>query len=273
MLRILLVFISLLQVSFQVGFQKELNVNIPFPPILVRHENIATGHLRPLGWQNRAEAPVAEEASNLGPEKFWDLYINKSKPVVFRGLVFGSDAVDRWTDIYLNRAYGYLDIKVSQRRQTIKTIEDPTEQMSLKAFLQGYRVENWYLRGIMPDDMLVEVPVPHLLSCGPFVQSSLFRQHEAKTEKDSDSKKNKIKLLSGKVESQKFELPKIAQLVEPYFWLSAGDTSSLIHSHPEHNLHCVLDGRKDFIVIPEDQFTKRLLPNEKRLLAQKAGLG
>ena len=31
--------------------------------------------------------------------------------------------------------------------------------------------------------------------------------------------------------------------------MSSGGTSSLIHSHADHNLHCVLSGRKDFIVI------------------------
>ena len=35
-------------------------------------------------------------------------------------------------------------------------------------------------------------------------------------------------------------------------WISSGGTSSLLHSHADHNLHCVLDGRKDFIVIHPD---------------------
>lgn len=254
------------------GFQKDLNVDIPFPPILDRRDGIPTGHLRPLGWQNRAEAPVHEESVSLEPEKFWDTYINKSKPTVIRGLVLGSDAVERWTDIYLNRVYGHLDIKVAQRKQTFKSIEEDQAQMSLKKFLQGYRVEDWYLRGIMPEEMQLEAPVPHLFNCGPYIHSSGSKQqqqHES-TKKasggDEKMSKAKLKLLSSYEKGEnknKFELPKIAQLIEPYFWLSAGETSSLIHSHPEHNLHCVLDGRKDFILIPIDQFTSRTTSTNK----------
>ena len=31
--------------------------------------------------------------------------------------------------------------------------------------------------------------------------------------------------------------------------MSSGDTASLLHSHSDHNLHCILTGRKDFILI------------------------
>ena len=32
-------------------------------------------------------------------------------------------------------------------------------------------------------------------------------------------------------------------------WMSSGGTTSVIHSHADHNIHCLLDGRKDFILI------------------------
>ena len=35
--------------------------------------------------------------------------------------------------------------------------------------------------------------------------------------------------------------------------MSSGGTSSRLHSHDDHNLHCVLFGRRDFILI-EGQF-------------------
>ena len=31
--------------------------------------------------------------------------------------------------------------------------------------------------------------------------------------------------------------------------MSSGGTSSSLHSHGDHNIHCVIDGRKDFILI------------------------
>lgn len=39
--------------------------------------------------------------------------------------------------------------------------------------------------------------------------------------------------------------------------MSAGETSSLLHSVPDDQMHCVLDGRKDFILVPGDQFTSK----------------
>ena len=53
-----------------------------------------------------------------------------------------------------------------------------------------------------------------------------------------------------------FQLPKVVscgtfkdRLVEAELWMSSGGTSSSLHSHNDHNIHCVLDGRKDFILI------------------------
>ena len=39
------------------------------------------------------------------------------------------------------------------------------------------------------------------------------------------------------------------RLVEAELWMSSGGTSSLLHSHHDHNIHCVVDGRKDFVLI------------------------
>jgi len=38
-------------------------------------------------------------------------------------------------------------------------------------------------------------------------------------------------------------------LQEAEIWMSSGGTVSLLHSHADHNLHCVMAGRKDFILI------------------------
>ena len=32
-------------------------------------------------------------------------------------------------------------------------------------------------------------------------------------------------------------------------WMSSGGTASLLHTHADHSLHCVLAGRKDFILV------------------------
>lgn len=38
-------------------------------------------------------------------------------------------------------------------------------------------------------------------------------------------------------------------LMESEIWMSSGGTASLLHSHADHDLHCLLAGRKDFILI------------------------
>jgi len=32
-------------------------------------------------------------------------------------------------------------------------------------------------------------------------------------------------------------------------WMSSGGTSSTLHYDPDHNMHCLISGRKDFIMI------------------------
>jgi hypothetical protein len=231
------------------GFQKNLDINIPFPPILDYRENIPTGHLRPLGWQNRADAQVSEESVNIKPEEFWDMYVKQKKPIIIRGLVSGSDVIEKWTDTYLNRNYGKLDIKVTHKKQTK---EENKVKMSLNKFLQGYRVEDWNLNVIIPDEMLPEIPLPHVINCGPFIR-------------DISEKNNKeVKLGNNSIDDSS---SKISQLIEPILLISAGETSSLLQSQPYHNIHCVFDGRADFFMIPTEQFEKlRNAKNWRNLL-------
>lgn len=256
MLKIFICFL-LLSCTSQSGFQKDLNVNIPFPPILDKRDGMPTGHLRPLGWQSRAEGPVVEEPVIIQPEPFWNKYVEKTNPVVLRGMVLGSEAIEQWTDTYLDRNYGSLEIKLAERKQNFKNFKEKT-QVKLSNFLNGYRIEDWYLNGIMPEEMQVEAPIPRLLNCGPY--TTFYDQNENNYDIIKDKLSKNFNITWNK------DFPKIAQLVEPFLWLSAGETSSLLHSHPEHNLHCVLDGRKDFILIPSEQFisNKNSLKHEKK---------
>ena len=49
------------------NFIKDLDLNVQFPPLIDRKENIPTGHLRPLGWQIRADTSVNEESAAISP--------------------------------------------------------------------------------------------------------------------------------------------------------------------------------------------------------------
>ncbi|CAH1266290.1 KDM8 [Branchiostoma lanceolatum] len=82
-------------------------------------------------------------------------------------------------------------------------------RMSLSEFLDNYQREDWYVVSLLPDPMRAEMQVPRSLLCGTF-------------------KKN---------------------ILESNLWLSAGGTKSLLHYDADHNLHCLITGRKDFIMI------------------------
>ncbi|XP_078591174.1 lysine-specific demethylase 8-like [Branchiostoma floridae x Branchiostoma japonicum] len=85
------------------------------------------------------------------------------------------------------------------------------QRMPLSEFLDNYEAEDWYVVSLLPDPMRAEMQVPRSLLCGTF-------------------KKN---------------------ILESNLWLSAGGTKSLLHYDADHNLHCLISGRKDFIMIDD----------------------
>ena len=185
------------------GFPKDMNLHVTFPPILERHESVPLGHLRPLGWQRRAESSLIEDSPSIEPERFYRLFVQGNRSVVIRGIVPPIDML--WTDSYLSRRYGDLNITVAKRKQRLV---DTLITIPLKTFLEQYRQDDLYMNIIIPDEMKPETPLPSLINCGTFRN----------------------------------------RLIEPILWISAGDTASLLQAHAQHTLHCVLDGRKDFII-------------------------
>ncbi|XP_060066869.1 bifunctional peptidase and arginyl-hydroxylase JMJD5-like [Ylistrum balloti] len=81
--------------------------------------------------------------------------------------------------------------------------------MTMDKFLLDYLHEDWYLSTILPPEMAKEFPVPGCLRCGTYRK----------------------------------------RLQEAELWMSSGGTASMLHSHEDHTLHCVLFGRKDVIII------------------------
>jgi len=68
-----------------------------------------------------------------------------------------------------------------------------------------------------------------------------------------------------------------AWLTESELWMSSGGTSSLLHSHADHDLHCVIAGRKDFILIERQfkhvfHFVDRVRPTSTDSLSTSACL-
>lgn len=185
------------------GFPKDMNLRVPFPPILEYHDSLPLGHLRPVGWQRRTEGAILEDSMNIDPARFYQLFVQGNKSVVIRGIVAPMDVL--WTDAYLSRRYGHLNVTVAKRKQRLV---DTLMMMSLKSFLELYRQDDLYMNTIIPDDMKAETPLPSMINCGSLRD----------------------------------------RLLEPIIWISAGDTASLLQARSQNTLHCVVDGRKDFII-------------------------
>ncbi|XP_071842016.1 uncharacterized protein [Apostichopus japonicus] len=99
------------------------------------------------------------------------------------------------------------------------------KKMSLSTFLKGYLKEDWYIVSVLPDEMRGEVKASKSLHCGSFTKT----------------------------------------IQETNLWMSSGETASLIHFDADHNLHCLLSGRKDFVMIDpmysEELYMARYDPN------------
>ena len=72
------------------------------------------GHLEPLG--SHREPDTIEERDDIpSPLEFWNEYVKISKPVVFRGAGKHSNAYKLWSDEYLKKKYGDLEVRLESK--------------------------------------------------------------------------------------------------------------------------------------------------------------
>ncbi|KAH3712264.1 uncharacterized protein LOC127856831 [Dreissena polymorpha] len=206
----------LLYVDGKTSFIKDMKTDVPFPPVNTQNvPGIPEGHLRPLGWQRKPEGKVREEKDALSPSTFYIRYVKTGRPAVMRGVLKEAAVTEKWEeDTYLKEKYGMLNMTITVKKEVMNRDPHTTKRrMLFRKFLMDYKYENWYLTSTVHEVMRKELPLPDVLSCGTYRD----------------------------------------RLTEAEVWMSSGGTASLLHSHGDHNVHCVLDGRKDFILI-EDQY-------------------
>lgn len=194
------------------SFVKDQRTDFVFPPVDQQIiAGIPEGHLRPLGWQKKPDGKVREEKDPITSQTFHLRYVKNSRPVVLRGLIKYASVAEKWEeDSYLKQKYGKLNVTIAVKKEVFNSEPKRNKRkMLFKKFLLDYMYENWYLSSTVHEDMMAELPLPDILSCGSYKE----------------------------------------RLTEAELWMSSGGTSSLLHSHGDHNLHCALDGRKDFILI------------------------
>lgn len=106
----------------------------------------------------------------------------------------------------------YGDLDVLTELKTENRTHGVTARMLLGDFIDVYKKKNLYVVTVLPDPMRQDLPLLPCLMCGTF--------------KDFIHELN--------------------------FWMSSGGTRSVIHFDADHNIHCIVAGRKDFMMIDPD---------------------
>lgn len=202
-----------------VKFPKDQNMDVVFPPSVSRSpyaSDIPLGHLRPLGYQRKSAGHVSTTPEELTAHALHMKFLKNNKPVLLNDVIKKKEPIlTRWS----NDTYlndKYGNLNMKVAIKRARQKQHTThEMMTFSTFLEDYKHDDWYLSSTIPHEMMEEIPLPEFLQCGSY--------HD--------------------------------RLQEAELWMSSGGTASLLHSHEDHTAHCVLFGRKDFIVI-EKQYRK-----------------
>lgn len=140
------------------------------------------------------------------PQVILNFNVSTHKPMVFRQAVANSPALDKWSDEYLAKEYGHLDVLLEVKRENRST---SPQRVNISTFIDIYTKKNVYAVTVLPDPMRKDVQAPSCLLCGTFRDF----------------------------------------VHETNFWMSNGGTRSVIHYDADENIHCIINGSKDFMMI------------------------
>ncbi|XP_070548084.1 uncharacterized protein [Ptychodera flava] len=135
---------------------KDQQTDVEFPPTIKKSNTAAvpTGHLRPLGYQRKPEGKVKEYEEAPHPKKFWEDHVSKKRPLVLRQALTESPAALNWDDDYLRKNYGDVDVLIEKKRENRDT---QPQRMQFSEFIDNYKVEDWYVVTVLPDEMRQDV--------------------------------------------------------------------------------------------------------------------
>ena len=127
-----------------------------FPQPVVEIPGEPIGHLKPFGLQRDPEGPVKEYSEPLAAEEFWQNHVKPHIPLVYRQAIKKSPALKSWTDEYLTKYFGDLDVLVELKKENRST---SSGRMRLKDFLKIYKHEEVYIVSMLPSEMMEDVQV------------------------------------------------------------------------------------------------------------------
>ncbi|XP_065916677.1 bifunctional peptidase and arginyl-hydroxylase JMJD5-like [Dysidea avara] len=137
--------------------------------VFVRNEDNLPGHMQPIGSHRPPEEGIEVLTSVPDPLEFYDKYMAKHTPVLFKGAIAGTPAVTSWNDDeYLSKTFGNLKIgyEIGKKEDRMGNGSSST----FGEFLKRYKTEDIYLVDDMPDGMQQEWMVPRCLLCGGYIE-------------------------------------------------------------------------------------------------------
>ncbi|XP_033122447.1 uncharacterized protein LOC117121372 isoform X2 [Anneissia japonica] len=184
--------------------------------VTIETSHAPKGHMEPIGNHRDSDGHIEILTTVPHPLKFWEKYVKKGEPVLFRGAANHSPGLKLWTDHYLLENYGRFKVKVESKFEKYDTPVGVfgIGQESIKNFIGRYRADDIYIVSQLPDPMGKDVAVPPCLLCGTFRES----------------------------------------ITEANLWFSSGGTKSLLHRDADDAINCLYNGTKDWIMIhPRDE--------------------
>jgi len=174
------------------------------------------GHLLPFGYHRQPFGEIEELWDEISPSEFNKRFVALEG---FKPVVLRGHQLSSKAFQEWSDSYiksTFGHYKVLTEVKSEKRQKFGKSLTNITNFLSQYNTTNQYVVTVMPDDMRRDVLMPRPLQCGTFSENML----------------------------------------ELNFWMSSGGTASQVHYDADHNIHCLLAGKKSFIMINKDQYHK-----------------
>ncbi|CAF1198630.1 unnamed protein product [Rotaria sordida] len=168
------------------------------------------GHLKPFGSSGPFKKIDELRDGFPDPIIFFNKYISKSHPVLFRQALINDVNLSLWNkDENLNKIFSNNNEIVHVETRKKESRKQDILTMTMTEFLKRYQYEELYLVAEVPNLLRSYFTLPTSLQCKPAIDAF-----------------------------------QVAML-----WFSSGNTSSVAHTDDYDNINCVLQGDKQFVLL------------------------
>ena len=129
---------------------------------------VPEGHMKRFGEHtNTIEGEITVLDYSIGPEDFYEHFIRKRKPVLFKGVANDWPCSKHWgNETYLRERFGDELFHCELGKKFYSDHIQPMYKRTMNEFLDGYKTEDWYLNGPFPHSRMQEdLRVPLMNDC------------------------------------------------------------------------------------------------------------